>query len=45
MFTIPTMDVCASETPEGPNIGLINSMAVAQVNKYGFIEIHVEKSW
>jgi len=31
--------LCPIETPEGPNIGLINSMAVyAQVNKYGFIE-------
>mgnify|MGYP000355663515 CR=1 FL=1 len=27
------------ETPEGPNIGLINSLATyARVNKYGFIE-------
>ncbi|PCJ29506.1 MAG: DNA-directed RNA polymerase subunit beta [Rickettsiales bacterium] len=31
--------VCPIETPEGQNIGLINSMAVyARVNKYGFIE-------
>ncbi len=31
--------ICPIETPEGPNIGLINSMATyAQVNKYGFIE-------
>ncbi|WP_410519857.1 DNA-directed RNA polymerase subunit beta [Candidatus Mesenet endosymbiont of Agriotes lineatus] len=31
--------VCPIETPEGQNIGLINSLAVyARVNKYGFIE-------
>lgn len=31
--------VCPIETPEGPNIGLINSLAVyAQMNKYGFLE-------
>ncbi|MEC9064474.1 MAG: DNA-directed RNA polymerase subunit beta, partial [Pseudomonadota bacterium] len=31
--------VCPIETPEGPNIGLINSMAIyARVNKYGFLE-------
>jgi len=31
--------VCPIETPEGPNIGLINSLAsFARVNKYGFIE-------
>src|ERR687884_49824 len=31
--------VCPIETPEGPNIGLINSLATyAKVNKYGFIE-------
>ena len=31
--------MCPIETPEGPNIGLINSLACyAQVNKYGFIE-------
>ncbi|HJK87014.1 MAG TPA: DNA-directed RNA polymerase subunit beta [Candidatus Megaira endosymbiont of Nemacystus decipiens] len=31
--------VCAIETPEGQNIGLINSMSTyARVNKYGFIE-------
>src|SRR6187455_184891 len=30
---------CPIETPEGPNIGLINSLATfARVNKYGFIE-------
>jgi len=31
--------ICPIETPEGPNIGLINSLATyAQINKYGFIE-------
>ena len=31
--------MCPIETPEGPNIGLINSLATyAKVNKYGFIE-------
>lgn len=31
--------ICPIETPEGPNIGLINSLATyASVNKYGFIE-------
>ena len=31
--------VCPIETPEGPNIGLINSLAVyARTNEYGFIE-------
>jgi len=31
--------ICPIETPEGPNIGLINSLATfAIVNKYGFIE-------
>ncbi len=31
--------MCPIETPEGPNIGLINSLAsYAKVNKYGFIE-------
>ena len=37
----PTHDgrICPIETPEGPNIGLINSLATfARVNKYGFIE-------
>ena len=33
--------MCPIETPEGPNIGLINSLATfARVNKYGFIETH-----
>ena len=32
--------MCPIETPEGPNIGLINSLATyARVNKYGFIEV------
>ena len=31
--------ICPIETPEGPNIGLINSLATyARINKYGFIE-------
>jgi len=31
--------ICPIETPEGPNIGLINSLATfSRVNKYGFIE-------
>jgi len=31
--------ICPIETPEGPNIGLINNLATyARVNKYGFIE-------
>jgi DNA-directed RNA polymerase subunit beta len=31
--------VCPIETPEGPNIGLINSLALyARVNEYGFLE-------
>ena len=30
--------ICPIETPEGPNIGLINSLATyARVNQYGFI--------
>ena len=34
--------ICPIETPEGPNIGLINSLAIyARVNKYGFIETPV----
>jgi DNA-directed RNA polymerase subunit beta len=31
--------VCPIETPEGPNIGLINSLALyARTNQYGFLE-------
>ena len=31
--------MCPVETPEGPNIGLINSLAsYAKVNQYGFVE-------
>ena len=39
--------LCPIETPEGPNIGLINSMATyAVVNKYGFIETPYRRiSW
>ncbi len=36
--------VCPIETPEGPNIGLINSLALfARVNDYGFIETAYRK--
>ncbi|MGA0594870.1 DNA-directed RNA polymerase subunit beta [Enterovirga sp. CN4-39] len=36
--------ICPIETPEGPNIGLINSLATfARVNKYGFIETPFRK--
>ena len=36
--------VCPIETPEGPNIGLINSLAsYAKMNKYGFIEAPYRK--
>jgi DNA-directed RNA polymerase subunit beta len=36
--------VCPIETPEGPNIGLINSLATyARTNEYGFIESPVRK--
>src|SRR5574343_649656 len=36
--------VCPIETPEGPNIGLINSLALfASVNDYGFIETAYRK--
>nr|WP_227711803.1 DNA-directed RNA polymerase subunit beta [Sneathiella sp. P13V-1] len=36
--------ICPIETPEGPNIGLINSLATfARVNKYGFIESPYQK--
>jgi DNA-directed RNA polymerase subunit beta len=36
--------ICPIETPEGPNIGLINSLATfARVNKYGFIETPYRK--
>ena len=37
--------ICPIETPEGPNIGLINSLAThARVNKYGFIETPYRQS-
>jgi len=37
--------ICPIETPEGPNIGLINSLATyARVNKYGFIETPYRKA-
>ena len=35
--------VCPIETPEGPNIGLINSLAYARTNKYGFLETPYRK--
>jgi DNA-directed RNA polymerase subunit beta len=36
--------ICPIETPEGPNIGLINSLATyCQVNKYGYIESPYKK--
>ena len=36
--------ICPVETPEGPNIGLINSLATyARINKYGFIETPYRK--
>jgi DNA-directed RNA polymerase subunit beta len=36
--------MCPIETPEGPNIGLINSLATyARVNEYGFIETPYRK--
>ena len=39
--------LCPIETPEGPNIGLINSMATyAIINKYGFLETPYRRvSW
>lgn len=36
--------VCPIETPEGPNIGLINTLAIyARTNKYGFLEAPYRK--
>lgn len=36
--------ICPIETPEGPNIGLINSLAIyANANKYGFLETPYRK--
>jgi DNA-directed RNA polymerase subunit beta len=36
--------ICPIETPEGPNIGLITSLATyARVNEYGFIEVPYRK--
>ncbi len=36
--------ICPIETPEGPNIGLINSLATfSRINKYGFIETPYRK--
>ena len=37
--------VCPIETPEGPNIGLINSLAIySRTNEYGFLETPYRKS-
>ena len=36
--------VCPIETPEGPNIGLINSLATyARTNEYGFLKARIAK--
>ena len=36
--------MCPIETPEGPNIGLINYLAsYAKINEYGFIEAPFRK--
>ena len=36
--------ICPIETPEGPNIGLINSLSTySKMNKYGFIESPYKK--
>ena len=36
--------ICPIETPEGPNIGLINSLSCyARVNEFGFIETPYRK--
>ena len=36
--------ICSIETPEGPNIGLINSLATyCRVNKFGYIESPYKK--
>ncbi|MCG4787804.1 hypothetical protein L0N33_21020, partial [Roseburia faecis] len=39
--------MCPIETPEGPNIGLINSLSsYARINEYGFIETPYHRvSW
>src|SRR6202171_834934 len=38
--------ICPIETPEGPNIGLIGSLATfARVNEYGFIETPFRRVW
>ena len=40
-----TARICPIETPEGPNIGLINSLATfARVNKYGFVRNALPRS-
>ena len=35
--------LCPIETPEGPNIGLINSLSVSRTNEYGFLETPYRK--
>ena len=36
--------ICPIETPEGPNIGLINSLSTySKINKYGFMRVHTKK--
>ena len=43
-FVTFTTPMCPIETPEGPNIGLINSLACyARINEYGFIEAPYRK--
>ena len=38
--------LCPIETPEGPNIGLINSLAIyAKINSYGFLENAIQASY
>ncbi|MGC6746059.1 hypothetical protein ACP0HM_25215 [Escherichia coli] len=42
---LTTVAYVQSKTPEGPNIGLINSLSVyAQTNEYGFLETPYRKS-
>ena len=42
--TLTTEEFAQSETPEGPNIGLINSLATyCRVNKFGYIESPYKK--
>ncbi len=44
MYTILITEECAHRDPEGPNIGLINSLACyARINEYGFVEAPYRK--